>query len=335
VFQFQAEQYEATLATLRQRQTVLAAQASTDPIDRMGDLIEAGQALRHLGRYDEAEKVIKQCEALAERVVGRRGGYYIAAISSRALIENELGRRAQAMALFGEGMGIGANKGAAIGIDAAMRRFYGTVLATDGDAASAIPMLEDALRQTQIHPVDEQLGRIAQGALGDAYDQVGRTDEARAALHAARDEWVRYGVPDGEFTLGARERWARFLLEHGDLEGAQAECTTLLRVAADAPSAPAAAAQADLARVALLRGDARAADQLSARAMQTIEAARQGYDVRMRTDIWLTRGEILLANGQKPQAAELAARASAAAAESDAVSSRRLARARALVEKTK
>jgi hypothetical protein len=67
--------------------------------------------------------------------------------------------------------------------------------------------------------------------------------------------------------------------------------------------------------------------------MQTIDAVKLDYDVRVRTDIWLTRAESLLANGKKPQAAELAARALAAAQGSDAPSSPRLARAAAVVRK--
>jgi serine/threonine-protein kinase len=332
-FQYDTEQYAASLATLQQEQQVLAARGSHDPMERLMYLSQAGNTLPHLGRYDEAEKILGEDQALAEQVVGRQSLYYIAGLNARAAMANGLGQRDKAMALFSEGMAIAVGKGATTGLVTSLHRVYGGALATDGDAAAAIPLLEDALRQTQAHPKDESNLRRTEGYLGDAYDQAGRTAEARALLQTARDDWVRYGVPAGALTLGGRERWARFLLDHGEPEAARAECNEILHVAAGAASAPAALAQADLARLALARGDSTGADQLSAQAMQTIGAVTQGYDVRARTDVWLTRAESLLASGKKPQAAELAARALAAAHGSDAPGSLRIARALGLVKK--
>jgi hypothetical protein len=286
-----------------------------------------------LGRYDEAQKMLEQAQTLAENVVGRQGGYYLSGLNIRAMMANEMGRRDEAMALFAQGMAIAVGKGATSGFVNSLHRNYGGVLAADGDAAAAIPLLEDALHQTQLHPKDESNLRIAESYLGDAYDQAGRAAEARALLKTSRDDWVRYGVPAGAQTLGARERWARFLLDHDEREAARAECSEILRVAAGAASAPAALAQADLARVALLRGDRTGAEHFSAQAMQTIDAVKLGYDVRARTDVWLSRAESLLANAEKPQAAALAARALAAAQGSDAPGSPRLVRALAVVGK--
>ncbi len=334
-FQLDAEQYEECLATLHQQVDVLAAQGSVTGVDRLEYLAQAGNTLRHLGRYEAAEKMLDQNQALAETLVGRQSSFYLSGLISKAELANQLGHRDQAMALLAAGMAIPAGKGASSGFVTALRRHYGGVLATDGDAMAAIPILEDALVQTRLHPKDESNLRVAQGLLGDAYDQAGRTAEARALLQTARNDWVRYGVPAGALTLGARERWARFLLDHDEQAAARAECDDILRVGAGAASAPAALAQADLARIALAQGDNAGADHLSAQAMQTIDAVRLGYDVRARTDIWLTRAEALLANGQKPQAADLAVRALAAARLSDAPTSARLARSLAIVAKTK
>jgi tetratricopeptide (TPR) repeat protein len=313
---------------------VLAAQGSSNAIHKLEYMTAAGNTLRHLGRYDEAEKLLAENQALAEQVVGRQGGYYLAGIRTMALIANDLGKRAEATALFSQGMAIATGRGATTGGVTSLRRAYGRVLVADDDAIAAIPILEETLRQTQLHPRDESDLPLNQGYLGDAYDQAGRAAEARPLLQAARDYWVRYGVPTVTFTLGGRERWARFLMDHGDAEAARAECTEILRVAAGAASAPAALAQADLARMALARGDSAEAEQFSAQAMQTIDAVKLGYDVRARTDVWLTRAESLLANGKKPQAAELAGRALAAAQGSDAPGSRRLARAVDVVRKS-
>ena len=333
-FQFDMELYDASWTTRQQIQKMLSAHGRTQGVDELAYLAGAGATLRHLGRTGEAEKTLTQLQTLAEHLVGRQSVFYISGLLSRAQMANDLGRRDQAMALFAEGMAIAAGPGATSGWVTTLRGQYGRVLATDGDAAAAIPLLDTALREALLHPKDVPTLRFAKGSLGDAYDQAGRAAEARPLLQAARDEWMQYGVPAGALTLGARERWARFLLDHGEPDAARAECNEILAVAAGAASAPAALAQADLARMAFAHGDSTQAEHFSALAMQTIDAVKLGYDERARTDVWLTRAECLLANGKKPQAAELALRALTATQISDAPSSPRLARALAIARKT-
>jgi hypothetical protein len=334
-FQNIAEQYEASLATQQVRQQVLAARGGNDAIHRLEYMTLAATTLWHLGRYDEAEKILAQNQALAEHILGRQSAYYLIGIRIMGFIANDLGQRDKAAALFSQGIALAAGKGDTVGLVNTLRRSYGRVLVAGGDANAAIPILEESLRQTQLHPRDESDVRLNQGYLGDAYDQAGRTAEARILLQAARNDWVRYGVPAGALTLGARERWARFLFDHDEPDAASAECHDILRVADGSASAPAALAQADLARIALAQGDKAGADRLSAQALQTIDAVKLGYDIRARTDIWLTRAEALLANGKKAEAADLAGRALAATRLSDAPASARLARAMAIVSKTK
>jgi hypothetical protein len=333
--EFASEQYEESLATLTKLRDLLQARGTVTPLDRLEHLTMASAALHRLGRYDEAEKMLEEDQALAERVLGRQSAFTLAALTDRARIANELGRRDQAMALFAEAMAIPPGRGAATGWGAVLHIAYGGALEADGDAAAAAPILQDALRETELHPKDAGTLRSAQAFLGDAYDQAGRASEARALLQRLRDGLVRDGVPAGALTLGARERWARFLLDHHEQDAAKAECEDILRVAAGSASAPAARAQADLARLALAQGDNNNADHLSAQAVQTIDAAKLAYDVRVRTDIWLTRAETLYVDGKKPQAADLATRALAATRLSDAPTSPRLARALAIVAKTR
>jgi serine/threonine-protein kinase len=333
-YQYDAEQYDAALRTLQQREKVRAVNGDNDTIYKLMYMTQSGNILRRLGRYDEAEKLLQEAQALAERVVGRQSTWYLSSLTSRAVMANGLGQRGQAMALFSQAMAIVEGKGATTGQVTSLHRGYGGALAADGDAAAAIPLLEDALQQAQLHPRDESNVRITQGYLGDAYDQAGRTDQARALLQTARDDWVRYGVPDGALTLGGRERWARFLLDHGEPGAARTECTQILRIAAGAPSAPAARARADLARIALAAGDSAMADRLSTQALQTIEAVALDYDVRARIDIWLARAEILLAAGQVVAARALAQQAVTAAEQYDAPASPQLARARAALRKS-
>jgi serine/threonine-protein kinase len=212
-------------------------------------------------------------------------------------------------------------------------RSYGDSLAREGRAAEALPFLEAAIVKPQQRGGAESWLRHAQGALGDAYDQLGRTDEARKMLSAARDGWVRYGPQGGTQALGARERWARFLLDHGETGPAVAEFNDVVRIAGETPSAPAAMAEAGLARAALAGGDKAGADAASARAMRTLDLVTLEYDFRTRPDVWMVRAEVLLAVGRKADAASLADRALRAAWEYDAPGSGRVARAQDLVRR--
>jgi tetratricopeptide (TPR) repeat protein len=330
-YQYDAEQYSACLDSLNRARAILAAHADKDALmDLMYDT-QAGGALRRLGRLDEAEKLFLDAQETAEKVVGRQSMWHIAALTYRANLADSEGRRTQALALFGEAMAAGGSKSASTGQLTALLRAYGAALANEGDVAAAIPLLETVLKQTTERPRDEANQRYTEGYLGDAYDKAGRTAEARGLLQAARDEWVRYGVPAGPQTLVARERWARFLLEHGDADAATTELRTILQLAGDAKLGALAMAHADLARIALARGDSAAADTESAAAMHMLDAATPGYDVRNRPDVWMARAEVLLARGHKPQAADLATRALAAARDYDAPASPRIARAIALM----
>jgi tetratricopeptide (TPR) repeat protein len=177
---------------------------------------------------------------------------------------------------------------------------------------------------------EEEL-RLLQFFLGDAYDQVGRTEDARRLLEASRDAWMRYGPRTGQLMLLARQRWARFLLDHGAPAQAAAEFRAVLGDAHGVASAPAALASAGLARLALVRGDAAAADAASDQAVKTLDAITLGYDVRARIEVWSARAEALLARGRQPEARSWAVRAVAAADTYDAPGTVGPTRARALL----
>jgi tetratricopeptide (TPR) repeat protein len=236
------------------------------------------------------------------------------------------GQPARAEGFFKEAMAISAQRAALTGISTSVRRVYGAALAREGRAAEAVQLLEAVLAETKKHLRDEANLRRTQGWLGDAYDLAGRTAEARPLLQAARDEWLRYGVQTETQTLGARARWARFLYDHGEAAPAQAEFESMLQVVHGAASAPAALAQAGLARIALDRGDLAVADTNSAAAVRTLDAVTMEYDVRYRCDVWLTRAEVLHRMGRGAEARVLAQRALDAAMVYDFPGSWRIAR---------
>jgi hypothetical protein len=173
--------------------------------------------------------------------------------------------------------------------------------------------------------------RFTEGLLADAYDQVGRTAEARTFLKASRDDAITNGNPAGRITMSIRERWGRFLLNHGESAAAAAEYNAVLAAARDAASEPAAMAAAGLARIALAVGKLGDADRLSARAVSVLAATTMQYDVRFHVDVELVRAQVLAAEGRKAEARALAAQAVSASERTDAPESRRLAGARAVL----
>jgi serine/threonine-protein kinase len=332
-YQYDAEQYADALATTEKVRAIEVAQHNFDAMDELQYHADAALHLQRLGRVAEAEAHYEQDQALAEHQLGRDSLWYLHAMTSRAQMAHLHGDRTRGLALFQEAMAISGDRAATTGSPNSLRRAYGAALAREGRAREAVPVLEAALAATTLHVRDEPNLRRAQGFLGDAYDQVGRTAEARALLKTARDDWMRYGPPGTPQTLGARERWARFLLDHGETEAAGAEYRAVLQQSSGAASAPAALAAAGLARIALTAGAQSEAEAQSALALRLLDATTAEYDVRARVDVWLVRADCLMAGGQKAAALDWAQKAVAAAEEYDAPESPQLARARGVLQK--
>jgi eukaryotic-like serine/threonine-protein kinase len=331
-YRYDTEEFAASLVLLDRMKAIEQAHHGFDAIEEMMYTTNVGMNLSRLGQADEAEKQFEKAQNLAEQRLGKQSTWYLANMIYRGLLAHMAGDRARSHALFQQAMDIGAGRSASTGQATAMRRAYGTALDEEGDAAASIPLLEAALAQTRLHPKDEANLRRNEGTLGDAYDQAGRTEEARALLQAARTEWMQYGPPHATQTLAARERWAQFLADHGDAAGADTEYNAVLAMA-DKPIGPAALAAAGLARLALTRGDTAAADKYSAQALATLGSISVQYNTRVKVDVWRTRAEVLLRLGRQPEGRDLAAKATKSAEAWDAPMSAQLARARETLRK--
>jgi serine/threonine-protein kinase len=201
--------------------------------------------------------------------------------------------------------------------DVVAREIYAERLAAEGRAAEAIPMLEEAERTYVERPLRESDLRRVRQTLGDAYDRAGRADEARRMLKAARDERIAKDAPDMNATLGARERWARFLLDQNETDAAAAELRDIVRIAGDRPVVSVALARADLSRLAVARRDARAALTESTAGLETLKRVRGLYDVRATPYLWRAHAAALGLNGDAKGAADWTDRALAASREYD------------------
>jgi serine/threonine-protein kinase len=330
-FQYDAEQCAASLASLDQARDILRAQDRFDPLEHLQYWASAASRLSCLGRRRESEAMGMLERDAAERQLGRQSMWYIHAVTGLAMNADLAGEPDRALSLL-QGLLAGRlTNAAATGMPTSARREYGAALLRAGRAKEAVTILEAVLAETRLHPKDESNLRRTELFLGDAYDQVGRAAEARVMLKAARDEFLRDGNPGGTLTLNARERWGRFLLEHGEPQAAAAEFNDVLAAAHGAASAPAARAAAGLARIALTSGTTVAAEAWSVRAMALMAATTGQFDVRFRVDVWLARAQVLAAQGRTAEARALAAQAVAASEHTDAPESRRLARARAVL----
>jgi len=249
------------------------------------------------------------------------------------------GHRERALPLFEELMRLlppdnGPNvKAAGIVVhDAAeAREWYGNVLAAEGRPQLGIPLLESAERH--YHEAPEYAYEVPRVrlTLGDAYARAGRTEDARRTLKAALDDRVRQGPADSQAVLAARERWGRFLLTQGDLEGAETQFREVVAQAHERKLAHVALALGGLASLDLARGEAAAAVH-DARAGADLFDHVEGFrDVRMGPYLWriCARAERLAGNSGAAQA--WARRALEASLRYDAPESAAIEEARALL----
>jgi serine/threonine-protein kinase len=332
-YQYDSEDYAASLATIEASRKIDIASNNFDSGDDLVYHIDSASRLERLGKLTEADARFAWSQAQAERVFGKTSLWYIYATSSRAQMAHMRGDRAAAAAFFTQAFGVSLDRAARSGTSTSLRRLYGVALAREGRAQEAIPILEQVLKDTELHGHDEQNLRRTRGMLGDAYDQAGRTDDARRLLSAARADWIAYGPYDGIGALAARERWARFLLDHGETDAAAAEYSFVVKQGRGRPLASVALAEAGLARIALAAHAIDLAKTHGRKAENTIEAVTMEYDVRARIDIALVRAEIAAAAGDRESASKLAAAAHDDAAAWDAPASPQVARVNALVEK--
>jgi serine/threonine-protein kinase len=167
--------------------------------------------------------------------------------------------------------------------------------------------------------------------LGNSYEQLGRADEARRALQSAFDAYVASEPPEHQTRMAATERWARFLVGHGNIDTAQRLFSEVLAQDHDRHLAHAALAQAGLARVALARGQANDALTASAAAMTRCAEVRGFRDVRMGAYIARVHARAQLAAGDRQGARATAEAALAESLRYDAPEAASIAEARALI----
>ena len=283
-----------------------------------------------LGRFDDGIVAFRKATDIAQRTYGPSSQYYWAAAGRYAQLLHLMGRRDEAMSTFDQ-MRRTLPDPATTDAGFVALSLYARRLSAQGEAARALPALEADLRHAIANPGAAQSQRLARWYLGDAYDQVGRTDDARRELKASWDAYVANEPARSEPRLRATERWARFLLQHGAPGEAQALFAQVVDQDDGRALAFTAMAQAGLAQVALAKGDHGAAVQAAADAMRRWAAVHGFRDVRMGAYIERVQAQALLADGQRDAARQAAQDALAQSLRYDAPGAGSIAEARALV----
>jgi serine/threonine-protein kinase len=199
-----------------------------------------------------------------------------------------------------------------------MREDRGERLAAEGRPLEGIPLLEVVERAWQAEPPHDFALRRLRRHLGDAYDRAGRHADARRMFTLALADFEAHAAATAQPTIAMRERWGRFLLDQGEPDAAARQFERAAGDAATPAWSHVALAQAGLARVALQRGDLRAAEAASLAALATWEQVSGFFDVRMAPYLWRVRAAVLERAGDEAQAAQLRARALEASRRYDA-----------------
>ena len=290
-------------------------------------------ALLYQGDFDGAERAYAKVAELARQTTGEHHHRYWVPAANYAAAVHQRGDRERAQKMFAALLPLLPERPEPQqAYDAAfVREMYARCLVNEGRAQLAIPLLEavrEQYTQGQLYEFDlRRLNLI----LADAYDQAGRTDDARRTLSALLDEWIAKGAPDFYPLLSTRERWGRFLLGQGDLAGAQEQFSEVVAQAHGRKLSPIALAHGGLGKVALARGDLAAAAAESATAVDMFEHLDGFRNVRTGPYLWLVRAEALRRAGDAAAARELAQRALEASLHYDDPSAASIRDARALL----
>jgi serine/threonine protein kinase/tetratricopeptide (TPR) repeat protein len=292
------------------RQALDAAAAEPDRSDADMAVVQAnlGESLEMLGQLDAAEAAYDKGADLVRATTGEQYSTYWYVEARHARLTHMRGDRTRALARFDALFKTIPADWKNTTDDSLARAYFGERLAAEGRPREAIAQLEAARKPLTERPKREFDLRMLLATLGDAYDRAGRTEEARDTLSAAVQEYLSREPHDSPEGLAARERLARFNLDHAtDASARNAARAELIAIIADAgqhsaDTSAVALAHADLARLAAEQKDFTTAAselELSQRALDTVRAL---HDVRDQSYIWRARSEIATLQGDEPAA---------------------------------
>lgn len=216
----------------------------------------------------------------------------------------DMGARTQAIDLFERAMKR-LPPGDADETTVSARELYGKSLAAEGRPDLALAWIEPAVAYWEKKPEHKADLRRAQARLADAYDRIGRFEQARTLFQTALAESTETTPSEMMMMLTARERYARFLLDRGDAAEAEIQLAKVLQFyksPGHGGSERNAAAHGGMARLALMHRDVPAALSESASALDLWKGRTAFFDIRREPYLQRIRADALAAAGDFDEA---------------------------------
>ena len=294
-----AEQWSAARDRMQQ---ALALASPAPDVQENVPVVQAnlGMVLVELGDAPGALALYEQSAAQTLRMWGRQHASHAHAVTQRARLLHRMGRRDEALALW-EGLAL-APSPEADPWHANAREHQAAAWLAEGRAAAALPLLQAVERRYRTHPGRESDVRRLQGLLGLAWSALGRPVEAQAAFQAAWQGSRLHDAPGSAAWLLAHERWARWLLDQGQVPTAAGILAQVPE--SDAPGTSLSQGQAQVllavlrARLALAQDDGPAAEAASRQAHALWQALPAPRELRLEPYLLRIRAEVA-AHGQR------------------------------------
>jgi serine/threonine-protein kinase len=281
------------------------------------------------GHFADADTAFQKATDLALKTYGEQHWRSWPVIAEHARLVHMRGDRERSMSMFAHLRQLMAANPAQNSEVDEVRYNYAASLVEEEQPAPAIPILEDVERALSHNPDGSFTVRRTRRKLGDAYELAGRSEAARRYLKLALDEYAAEEAPDSEDLLNVREDWGRYLLEHGDRAGAEAQFREVVARAGNRAIDSLPSAWAGLARLALLKRDPSDALASAQHAAETLGRVTGVIDARVSPYVWRVYAEALLAEGDLGSAHKWAVQAFDADGRYNDPGSRELARAKA------
>ena len=270
---------------------------------------------------------------LAREAGGPQQDAYWYAVSNQAYELNARGLWKLAHEMFEDLFKLATPNAPSAGVKRQARVFYAKSLVREGNAATAIPILQETQVSASATPLNAEESNYIKFVLADAYEQEGRFDDADKI-------WPTSSISLGTAPLldrGAydiRQRWGEFLLDRGKLDQADAVFTAVITQQDRWGKLSTAAARAwgGRAQVALLRERVNDAQVASKTALEMLAKVRASHDVRTGAQLMLIQGAAALAAQQPAVAMSLAQKALAESQRTDAPNSAAIVRAQKAIE---
>lgn len=273
------------------------------------------QAMMFKGRYSEADAAYEKAIYLAFKTYGPHHWRYWHESAYYARMLHMRGERAKALKMFDNlEQNLPAPSEARLnsfeeGQIAFVRGQRARCLADEGRAQLAVPLLETSEHYyEQSASFDSDLLRL-RFALADAYDRAYRADDAKRLFEKVVSEYEQRSSPSDRELQVVHERWAQFLVEHGDFSRAEQLLEGVLAETSGSGSSVPARAYGDLASAAIAQRKADKALEYSDKALQLLKSTSDLYNIRVTTLLWRIRAQALLGSGDLNGALSFAQRA--------------------------